>query len=158
MNESTEIENKVTLDSFVDARLKIADEAHATPGLLRAAPQNTLFGRLDGSQSWFRVTGYRMLMANGRRFSDSTYQSIAVGLRLFTIMFDNGREFAEYQEVASALNTDCCFARPYFLRERGTNENTNGLIRQYLPKSRKMYSLGTNLLHLRFEFKAPFVN
>ncbi len=47
MIEPTETENKVTLDSFVDAMLKIADEAHATPDLLHAAPQNTLFGRLD---------------------------------------------------------------------------------------------------------------
>ena len=47
MIEPTETENKATLDSFVDAMLKIADEAHATPNLLHEAPTSTPFGRLD---------------------------------------------------------------------------------------------------------------
>jgi len=58
--------------------------------------------------------------------------------RLKTITFDNGKEFAGHEEVASALNADCYFAHPYASWERGTNENTNGLIRQYLPKSRNL--------------------
>jgi len=51
-----------------------------------------------------------------------------------TITADNGRQFALHQEVASRLGADFYFARPYHSWERGTNENTNGLIRQYLPK------------------------
>ena len=47
MIEPTETENKATLDSFVDAMLKIADEAHVTPNLLHEAPTSTPFGRLD---------------------------------------------------------------------------------------------------------------
>ena len=47
MIEPTETENKGTLDSFVDAMLKIAEEAHSSPDLLHDAPQNTPFGRLD---------------------------------------------------------------------------------------------------------------
>ena len=47
MIEPTETENKATLDSFVDAMLKIAAEAHATPDLLHEAPTSTPFGRLD---------------------------------------------------------------------------------------------------------------
>ncbi len=58
--------------------------------------------------------------------------------RLKSITFDNGKEFAGHQEVSLALNTDCYFAHPYASWERGTNENTNGLIRQYLPKSRNL--------------------
>lgn len=56
--------------------------------------------------------------------------------RIKTITFDNGKEFAGHQEIAAALNTDCYFAHPYASWERGTNENTNGLIRQYLPRKR----------------------
>ncbi len=52
-----------------------------------------------------------------------------------SITFDNGKEFAEHQAIASALNTEIFFAKPYHSWERGTNENTNGLIRQFLPKS-----------------------
>ena len=58
--------------------------------------------------------------------------------RLKTITFDNGKEFAGHEEVASALGADCYFAHPYASWERGTNENTNGLIRQYLPKDRNL--------------------
>ena len=56
--------------------------------------------------------------------------------RIKTITFDNGKEFAGHQEIATALNADCYFAHPYASWERGTNENTNRLIRQYLPRKR----------------------
>ena len=51
-----------------------------------------------------------------------------------TITFDNGLEFAAHQEIAKELDTDIYFAHPYASWERGINENTNGLIRQYFPK------------------------
>jgi IS30 family transposase len=52
-----------------------------------------------------------------------------------TITFDNGKEFTEHEKIAKALKTDVYFANPYHSWERGLNENTNGLIRQYIPKS-----------------------
>ena len=61
--------------------------------------------------------------------------------RIKTITFDNGKEFAEHERIAAALNVDCYFAHPYASWERGTNENTNGLIRQYLPKDRSLKSV-----------------
>lgn len=51
-----------------------------------------------------------------------------------TITFDNGLEFAGHEEIAKALECACYFAKPYHSWERGLNENTNGLIRQYFPK------------------------
>ena len=51
-----------------------------------------------------------------------------------TITSDNGKEFAYHKQVSAALNTDFYFANPYHSWERGLNEHTNGLIRQYLPK------------------------
>ncbi len=54
--------------------------------------------------------------------------------RLHTITFDNGKEFAGYIEIASSLGVDVYFANPYHSWERGLNENTNGLLRQYFPK------------------------
>ena len=51
-----------------------------------------------------------------------------------TITFDNGKEFADHQNMASALTADIFFAKPYHAWERGLNENTNGLIRDFFPK------------------------
>lgn len=51
-----------------------------------------------------------------------------------TITSDNGKEFAYHKEIAAALDAKFYFANPYHSWERGLNEHTNGLIRQYLPK------------------------
>jgi transposase, IS30 family len=53
---------------------------------------------------------------------------------LHTITSDNGKEFAAHSTIATALNIDFYFAKPYHSWERGSNENLNGLIRQYIPK------------------------
>jgi len=47
---------------------------------------------------------------------------------------DNGREFANHEQIAIRLETSFYFAHPYHSWERGLNENTNGLVRQYFPK------------------------
>jgi len=51
-----------------------------------------------------------------------------------SITFDNGKEFAEHQTLARGLDIEIYFADPYASWQRGTNENTNGLLRQYFPK------------------------
>jgi len=69
------------------------------------------------------VTEATILMLNGYKFHGA-----------YTITSDNGKEFAGHQKISKALGIDFYFAHPYSSWERGTNENTNGLIRQYLPK------------------------
>lgn len=54
---------------------------------------------------------------------------------LETITADNGKEFANHKHISEELALDFFFAHPYASWERGTNENTNGLIRQYFPKN-----------------------
>jgi len=51
-----------------------------------------------------------------------------------TITSDNGKEFAGHEAIAEALLAEFYFAHPYHSWERGLNENTNGLVRQYFPK------------------------
>lgn len=51
-----------------------------------------------------------------------------------TLTVDNGKEFAHHQTIAKTLRARVYFAHPFSSWERGLNENTNGLIRQYFPK------------------------
>lgn len=51
-----------------------------------------------------------------------------------TITYDNGIQFSEHETLQRDLSTHIYFAHPYHSWERGTNENTNGLIRQFFPK------------------------
>lgn len=51
-----------------------------------------------------------------------------------TATSDNGKEFSGHKEISKSLGIDFYFAHPYSSWERGSNENMNGLIRQYLPK------------------------
>jgi len=54
--------------------------------------------------------------------------------RVHTITVDNGKEFCEHELIATGLQARVYFAHPYASWERGLNENTNGLVRQYFPK------------------------
>ena len=53
-------------------------------------------------------------------------------IKTFTV--DRGKEFAGYNEIEKRLNIDVYFADPYSSWQRGTNENTNGLLREFYPK------------------------
>ena len=54
--------------------------------------------------------------------------------RLKTMTFDNGKECSGHGELSERLQLSCYFAAPYHFWERGLNEHTNGLLRQYFPK------------------------
>ena len=58
-----------------------------------------------------------------------------------TITSDNGTEFHQYKDIENKTGVKFYFANPYHSWERGTNENMNGLIRQYLPKGSSMETL-----------------
>ena len=56
---------------------------------------------------------------------------------VLTLTSDNGKEFSTHENVSAALEADFYFAKPYHSWERGLNEHTNGLVRQYFPKSKR---------------------
>ena len=87
------------------------------------------------------------------------------GLRQ-SLTFDNGTESHDYAKLERRFPVRCYFATPYHSWERGTNENTNGLIRQYLPKGMCMRHVDqaqcnrialalNNRPRLRLGFKTP---
>ena len=66
---------------------------------------------------------------------DNTIELLApLAAWVHTITVDNGKEFCEHELIAAGLQARIYFAHPYASWERGLNENTNGLVRQYFPK------------------------
>jgi IS30 family transposase len=82
----------------------------------------TRIGRVDSMKS------DRTMRAAKRRMKD-----LPPSLRR-SMTFDNGKEFAEHRKLTHGLGLDVYFADVYASWQRGTNENTNGLLRQYFPK------------------------
>jgi IS30 family transposase len=56
----------------------------------------------------------------------------------YTLITDNGKEFAQYERIATELKLGYYFAHPHSAWERAANENLNGLLRQFFPKHRKL--------------------
>ena len=86
-----------------------------------------------------RVTGYLVMKKLIARSKEQAANALAKAIKQMqglvrTITLDNGTEFHDYERVEKTSGVKFYFATPYHSWERGTNENTNGLIRQYLPK------------------------
>jgi transposase, IS30 family len=93
-----------------------------------------------------RKTGYAILAKVKRKTSELVSGAIIRRLRSMqplvkTITYDNGKEFAEHARVDKALGSTGYFADPFSSWQRGSNENLNGLIRQYIPKKRALSSV-----------------
>ncbi len=93
-----------------------------------------------------RKTGYLLLGQLRQRTSAAVNHRVqqliaAQPHHVQTITVDNGTEFHDYARLERATATRFYFATPHHAWERGTNENTNGLLRQYLPKRQSMAHL-----------------
>jgi len=126
------IRNRVDIDrrpAIVETRKRLGDwEADLVCGTGASGYLVTLVERVSR----------RVLIGYSKtKFADQVTDEIVRLLKneiVETITFDNGKEFAGHEKIAVELGCDCFFAKPYHSWERGANENTNGLIRQYFPK------------------------
>ena len=90
-----------------------------------------------------RLTGFLLMkkLGKGKNAKDCAktlfYMLLPYKNFVHSITSDNGTEFYEHKWIAEKLNTKYYFAHPYSSWERGLNENTNKLVRQYLPKKEK---------------------
>lgn len=128
------IRNRVDIDErleIVDRRERIGDwEADTVVGTGRERYLVTLVERKSRFTLFTMVDSKRAeVVADAIVDLLEPYQE-----QTSTITFDNGKEFAEHERIAEVLTADMYFAHPYASWERGTNENTNGLLRQYFPK------------------------
>jgi IS30 family transposase len=83
-----------------------------------------------------KLTRLRKLATKGAaEIKDNTVELLTpLAAKVHTITVDNGKEFCEHELIATGLQARIYFAHPYASWERGLNENTNGLVRQYFPK------------------------
>ena len=93
-----------------------------------------------------RKSGYAVIAKVENKTADLVSAAIVNRLKQFgskvkTLTFDNGKEFCSHAKIDEALGSTSFFARPFASWERGSNENFNGLLRQYVPKKRSMESI-----------------
>lgn len=131
----TDIEER---PDIVNTRARVGDwEADTMIG----KDHKGVFVTLDERKSKLRLA----LPVSRKKASEVTaaIHSLFAPLKRFvkTITFDNGKEFALHDELARELRCDTYFATPYHSWERGQNENANGLLRQYFPKSMELINV-----------------
>jgi IS30 family transposase len=90
-----------------------------------------------------RKSGFAVISHVTQKTSDLVSKAIITSLAplascVKTVTYDNGKEFAGHAVIDKALNSTAYFADPYSSWQRGTNENFNGLLRQYIPKKRPL--------------------
>jgi len=130
------IPNRVDISKrpkIVEEKSRIGDWEADT--IIGAKNEGAIFSVID------RHSKFVILERLDRKYSAGIVEAVRkrmTGLLAHTITFDNGKEFAQHEEIALILNASCYFARPYHSWERGLNEHTNGLVRQYLAKSRNL--------------------
>ena len=93
-----------------------------------------------------RKSGYAVIAKVSNKTADLVGAAIIRMLKPFearvkTLTYDNGKEFCGHAKIDEALSSTGYFARPFASWERGSNENFNGLLRQYVPKKRLMESV-----------------
>lgn len=160
------IRNQKSIDErpeIVDARVRVGDwEADTIIGKNMKGAIVTLVDRKS------RFVRMGLVKQRTKEEVEEKIIDLLMGYPVHTITFDNGKEFAGHEKIGQVLGVDIFFAHTYASWERGTNENTNGLIRQYIPKNtdfRKLTNADTcfveNRLNLRprkcLDFSQPMV-
>jgi IS30 family transposase len=135
------IKNRVSIDQrpvIVDTRQRMGDWE-----------VDTIIGK-GHRHAIVSLTERKSRLALLRKVERKTAQAVAdavielmksLPVRTHTITADNGKEFADHERIAKELNTAVYFAHPYSSWERGTNENMNGLVRQYFPKKHNFVTI-----------------
>jgi IS30 family transposase len=133
-----QIKNKISIDerpSVVEEKSRIGDWEIDT--VVGANHKGYLITAVE------RFTKYTIIRKVNEKSAEVVAQSLIeaffpLQLPVLTITADNGKEFAYHETISKELNCGFYFAHPYSSWERGLNENTNGLIRQYIPKKERI--------------------
>ena len=145
------LKNRVGIDErpvIVDTRQRLGDWE-----------VDTIIGK-GHRQAIVSLTERKARLALLRKVERKTSQAVAdaviellktLPVQIHTITADNGKEFADHERIARDLCTNIYFAHPYSSWERATNENMNGLIRQYFPKKHNFATITENEIEFVME-------
>lgn len=158
------IKNAVSIDKrprAIEKRKRIGDwEADLMSGLNHKGYLVTLLERKSGLLKLGHVK------TKSSNLVKAEIIRLLKGFKVYTITYDNGKEFADHSTVNAALDSKSYFCHPYSAWERGCNENVNGLLRQYFPKNRELLNVSQEELKVvekkvnsrprkRLGFKSP---
>ena len=135
------IKNRVDIDqrpAIVDEKIRFGDfEIDTMIGQNHKGAILTINDRVT-RKVWIRLLTGKEAESTAQMTIDAL--SSIKGL-FYTITADNGKEFACHEKISKELGVNFYFAKPYHSWERGANENTNGLIRQYFKKGTSFENL-----------------
>lgn len=128
------IHGRVDIDerpAIVNEKSRIGDwEGDTIQG---ANHQSAILSHVERHSKYTRL--HKLIAATAANTTAAAVQDLrAHKHNVITITYDNGKEFAGHARIAEILNANIFFAKPYHAWERGLNEHTNGLVRQYFPK------------------------
>lgn len=115
---------------------------------------DSVIGKMHGSSIVTiveRVSRYTAILKVNSKEAQEVSEAIIQRMKdnsvpLFSITGDNGTEFSNHKSISEKLGIDFYFTHPYSSWEKGTNENTNGLIRQYFPKGTDFNNISEAML------------
>lgn len=129
IKDRTSIDNR---PEYINQRLEVG---HWEGDLIIGAKQGSCIGTIVE-----RKTRYAIMVKLQNKKSETVTNAFAIKLNVFddtirkTMTYDNGTEMAYHKSLTDQTGMSIYFAHPYSSWERGTNENTNGLVRRYYPK------------------------
>ena len=133
----------ISRPDIINKRLRLGDwEVDSVIGKMNGSSIVTLVERVSRYTAILKVTSkeaHEVATAIIKRMQDRI-------VPVFSITGDNGTEFTNHKTIAEKLGIDFYFTHPYSSWEKGTNENTNGLIRQYFPKGTDFNDISESML------------
>lgn len=147
-NNRTGIPNRVDIDERSEAANNRKEFGHLEADTIVGKGHQGVIVTLDE-----RVSKLRWAFPLNSKHKDGVSQAIIGLLKpvkglVRSITYDNGKEFAGHEEVNRSLDCNSYFAKPYHSWERGQNENANGLLRQYFPKSMKLTDVSVDCVKI----------
>src|SRR5260221_1676729 len=130
------IPNRVDIDKrpmIVDDRKRTGDWEGDT--IIGSHDGGAVIASMVERKSRYTVLAKSKNKTTAAVISNINQHMMPIAEMVFTVTLDNGKEFSQHEVMSAMLNADIFFAKPYHSWERGLNENTNGLVRQYFPKN-----------------------